>query len=179
MRSLQTVLIAAFLLTLGSFATGQAPAQAPAVKVGVVNSGTFANPTGGITRLVNALRTLDTEFKPRRDEITALVARFDALQQTPANTPAAQLATRREQAETLQIDIRRKQEDARVAFARRQGALIEPIQLSIFRALETFAKQRGVDLLVDVAKFPDGVLLINQGSDLTPAFIRDFNSRNP
>ncbi|HEX6123833.1 MAG TPA: OmpH family outer membrane protein [Pyrinomonadaceae bacterium] len=179
MRSMQTVFIAGFLLVLTSFANAQAPAQTAPVKVGVVNSGAFANPTGGITRLVNAIRTLDTEFKPRRDEITQLVSRFDSLQQTPANTPPAQLAARREQAETLQIEIRRKQEDARVAFSKRQTALIDPVQKNIFQALEAFAKQRGIDLLVDVSKFPDGVFLVNQGADLTPAFIRDFNSRNP
>lgn len=172
------IVAAAFLFTTLN-AVAQAPVQTAPAKIGIINSETFSNPNGGVTRLVAALRTLETEFKPRRDEITQLVARFDGLQQVPANTPPAQIATRREQAENLQIEIRRKQEDARTAYARRLAALTDPIRRSILTALEAYGKQRGFDLLIDVSKFPDGILLLNQAADLTPAFIRDFNSKNP
>lgn len=171
--------ILAAALTFTTNLTAQAPVQQAPVKVGVINSDMFSQTTGGITRLVNALRTLDTEFKPKRDEITQLVARFDALQKVPAGTTQAQLATRREQTETLQIEIRRKQEDARVAYSKRLATLTNPIRLSVFNALEAYAKQRGIDVLIDLGKFPDGILLVNQNADLTAAFIRDFNSKNP
>ena len=179
MRLTKTVFILTAVFTFAAFAQGQAPAQNVPAKVGIVNSDMFANPTGGITRLVNALRTLETEFKPRRDEITQLLTRFNALQQVPANTPAAQLATRREQAETLQVEIQRKQEDARVAYGKRLSAITNPIRLSVFNALEAYSRQRGIDVLLDLAKFPDGILLVNRNADLTPGFIRDFNSKNP
>ena len=160
--------------------SAQVPAQTTPLKVGVINSGMFSNGTGGITKLVTALRTLDAEFKPRRDEIAALVTRFDGLQQpAPANATQAQLAQRQDQAQTLQIEIRRKQEDARAAYTRRLSTLTDPIRLSIFNALEAYAKARGVDMLVDLAKFPDGVLLVNKNADMTAAFIKDYNSKNP
>lgn len=173
------VFVIAAAMTFTSDLNGQAPAQTAPAKVGVINSDLFARPTGGITRLVNALRTLDNEFKPRRDEITQLVTRFNSLQQLPPNTPPAQVAARREQAETLQIEIQRKQEDARVAYGKRVAALTGPIRLSVFTALEAYTKQRGIDVLIDLSKFPDGVLLANPNADLTPGFIRDFNSKNP
>ncbi|MEO8041420.1 MAG: OmpH family outer membrane protein [Acidobacteriota bacterium] len=179
MKIARIVLLAASMLTLSSFAAAQAPVQAAPAKVGIVNSDMFSNRTGGITRLVNALKTLDTEFKPRRDEITQLVTRFNSLQQVAPNTPPAQLATRREQAETLQIEIQRKQEDARVAYGKRLAALTNPIRLTVYTALEAYVKQRGIDVLLDVSKFPDGVLLANKNADLTAGFIRDFNSKNP
>ena len=158
----------------------QVPAQTTPLKVGVINSGMFSNGTGGITKLVTALRTLDAEFKPRSDEIAALRTRFDGLQQpAPANATQAQLAQRQEQAQSLQIEIRRKQEDARVAYTKRLSTLTDPIRLSIFNALETYVKARGVDMLVDLAKFPDGVLLVNKNADMTAAFIKDYNSKNP
>jgi len=172
-------LLLASIAALTTLAAAQAPVQAPPAKVGIINSAQFSNATGGITRLVNALRTLENEFRPKRDEITALVTRLNTLQQVPPNTPAAQIATRRDQAESLQIEIQRKQEDARAAYARRLSALTDPIKLSVFNALEGFAKQRGVDVLIDLSKFPDGVLLVNTNVDLTAAFIRDFNSKNP
>lgn len=154
--------------------------QTAPLKIGVINSDMFSNATGGITRLVNALRMIENEFKPRRDEITQMVARFDSLQQPlPANATAPQIAARQEQIGTLQVEIRRKQEDARTAYNKRFAALTDPIRQSVFTALQTYAKQRGVDVLIDLSKFPDGILLLNQNADMTPAFIRDFNSKNP
>jgi Skp family chaperone for outer membrane proteins len=179
MKFLKLFLFIASMTALSSLAAGQAPVQISPAKIGVINSDTFSAQTGGINRLVNALKTIETEFKPRRDEITALVTRFQSLQQVPPNTPPAQLATRREQAESLQVEITRKQEDARVAYAKRMTALTNPIRLSIFNALEAFAKQHGIDVLLDLSKFPDGILLVNKNADLTAAFIRDFNSKNP
>lgn len=173
------ILLAASMLAVSSIAGAQAPIQAGPAKVGVINSEMFSDAASGITRLVNALKALDNEFKPKRDEIAALVARFNALQQVPSNTPPAQLATRREQAETLQVEIQRKQEDARVAYGKRLNALTNPIRLSVYTALEAYVKQRGIDVLIDVSKFPDGVLLANKNADLTPGFIKEFNSKNP
>ncbi len=170
-------LVAALIFTTSL--TAQAPAQTAPAKMGIVNSDMFSAANGGITRLINALKTLETEFKPRRDEITQMVNRLNSLQQVPPNTPAAQLATRRDQAETLGVEIQRKQEDARAAYTKRLAALTDPIRQSVFNALEAYAKQRGIDVLLDLSKFPDGVLLINPNSDLTPGFIRDFNSKNP
>ena len=173
------LLLLASIATLSSLAAAQAPAQTAPAKVGVIDSAMFADPTNGIKRLIAVQRTLEAEFKPKRDEITQLVTRFNSLQQVPPNTPPAQLATRREQAEALQIDIQRKQEDARVAFTKRTAALAGPIRTSVYTALEAYTKQRGIDVLIDVSKFPDGILLANRNVDLTPGFIRDFNSKNP
>jgi Skp family chaperone for outer membrane proteins len=179
MKFAQILFLAVSMLAFSSIAAAQAPIQVAPAKVGVINSDMFSDPTSGITRLVNALKTIEAEFKPRRDDINALVTRFNSLQQVPPNTPQAQLATRREQAETLQIEIQRKQEDARAAYGKRLAALTNPIRLSVYTALEAYVKQRGIDVVLDLSKFPDGVLLANKNADLTPGFIKDFNSKNP
>ena len=173
------LLLLASIATLASLAAAQAPVQTTPAKVGVIDSALFSDPTNGIKRLVAAQKTLEAEFKPRRDEITQLVTRFNSLQQVPPNTPPAQIATRREQAETLQIEIQRKQEDARVAYSKRLAALTTPIRVSVYTALEAYVKQRGIDLVIDVSKVPEGVLLANKNIDMTPGFIREFNTRNP
>ncbi len=113
MKLATTIFALVVALIFTTSLTAEAPAQTGPAKVGVVNSEMFSAANGGITRLVNALKTLETEFKPRRDEITQMVNRLNSLQQVPPNTPAAELATRRDQAETLQVEIQRKQEDAR------------------------------------------------------------------
>ena len=181
MRNLLFIVFAIIASVTVSNAQVPAASQtAQPLKIGVINSEMFGSQTGGITRFVAVLRTLETEFKPRRDEIATLIGRLDALGKQPtANVPPAQLAARREQAESLQLDIRRKQEDARVAWTKRFDTLTDPIRVSIFNALDAYAKARGIDLLVDIAKFPEGLMLVNKNADLTTAFIRDFNSKNP
>jgi Skp family chaperone for outer membrane proteins len=159
-----------------SIAAAQAPAQPGPAKIGIIDSNLFADPTAGIKRLVTALKTLETEFKPKRDEITQLVSRFNTLQADAVKAPTA---AKQEQLQTLQIEITRKQEDARVAYGKRNAALANPIRASVYTALEAFTKQRGVDVLIDMSKFPEGVLVANRGVDLTPAFIREYNSKNP
>lgn len=180
MRFARTVfLIVASLMLTTLAVNAQVPAQAAPAKVGLVNTSTFSNSTGGITRFVNALRNLDNEFRARRDAISQRVARLEALQTVPAGETSAQMETRRDQAQTLQIEITRLQEDARTAYTRRFSQLTDPIQKSMVDALQAFAKARGIDVLIDVSKFPEGVLLVNPNADLTAAFIRDFNSKNP
>ena len=159
-----------------SIAAAQAPAQPASAKIGIIDSSLFADQTAGIKRLVTALKTLDTEFKPKRDEITQLVSRFNTLQADAAKAPTA---AKQEQLQTLQIEITRKQEDARVAYGKRTAALANPIRASVYTALEAYTKQRGIDVLIDVSKFPEGILLANRGIDLTPAFIREYNTKNP
>ena len=172
----KSFLFLALIFVLTGVAAAQVPAQTAPAKVGIINSDLFANPTGGVTRLVNALNTINTEFKGKRDEIAQLVARFESLQADAIKAPTE---AKQDQLQTLQIDIQRKQEDARVAYAKRLAALTDPIRRSVFTALEAYAKQRGIDVLLDLSKFPDGVLLANQNADMTAGFIKDFNSKNP
>ena len=179
MKSMNSILAIAFAMIVATSSGAQVPAQIAPAKVGVVNTAAFSNTTGGITRFVNAIRTLDGEFLARRNDITQSVARLEELQRVPAGMTQPQLTARQEQAETLQIQITRKQEDARVAYSKRFAQLTAPIQKSILDSLTAFAKARGIDVLLDVSKFQEGLLLVNPGSDLTAAFIRDFNSKNP
>ena len=179
MKSMNIILAIAFATLLATTAGAQVPAQSAPAKVGVVNTAAFTNTNGGITRLVSAMRTLEGEFLARRTDITNSITRLEELQKVPAGLSTAQLNDRRDQAQTLQIHITRKQEDARVAYAKRFAQLTDPIQKTVLDALTAFAKARGIDVLLDVSKFQEGLLLVNPGSDLTAAFIRDFNSRNP
>lgn len=181
MKARNLLLVFAAVIAFASASSAQVPVAPPApIKVGVINSEMFSAQTGGITKLVSALKTLETEFKPRQDEINQMVARFESLQQpAPANSTPQQQAARRDEAVALQTNIRRKQEDARTAFGKRASTLTEPIRLSIFNALQAYAKQKGIDLLIDLSKFQDAALLVNPGADMTAAFIRDYNSKNP
>src|SRR5688572_10439235 len=107
-KLLSIVTAALILTTLDTSA--QAPVQTAPAKVGIIYSEAFSRPTGGSTRLITALQTRKTQLNPKHDESTQLAERFDAPQQLQQRTPDPKLATTQEQAETLQIAIRRKQE---------------------------------------------------------------------
>lgn len=180
MMSLTKVFVFVVLTLCGSIAAlAQVPAQAVPAKVGFVNSAQFSRATGGVNRYVAALRTLDSEFGTRRADIAASITRLNELQKEPTGMTEPQLIARREQAQALQIDITRKQEDARAAYTKRYSALTDPILRSLIDSLTAFAKARALDIVIDVNKFPEGVLVVNESADLTAAFIRDFNSKNP
>lgn len=159
------------------------PIQTASAKVAVIDTEEFGDAKTGIKKLVAAYQSLETTFKPRRDELIALKGRYDGLvkeiNSPPAGTSQQMLATKSDQAQSLQIEIKRKQEDAQSAYNRQLATLTEPINRSIYTALEAFAKQRGIDVLIDMARFRDGMLVLNNSANITQAFIADFNAKNP
>ena len=52
-----------------------------------------------------------------------------------------------------------------------------PLQQDIGKALEAFAKARGITVIVDGSQVP--VVYAADSIDITKAFIADFNSKNP
>jgi hypothetical protein len=57
--------------------------------------------------------------------------------------------------------------------------LTGPINLTLNNALAAFAKARGVDILVDLAKNRDSMLILNNTVNITQVFIADYNAKNP
>jgi len=163
-----------------------APAASAAVpdgKVAIIDTEAFGDQKTGIARLVAAFNTVDREFKPRRDEIQALKTRYDALvkqaQDTKGVADPRSLANLAEQAETLKNDIERKQQDGQRALDKRVKELTDPIYQDISTALQSFARQRGITIVFDVSKMGGVMMIVDGAVDITPAFIADYNQRNP
>src|SRR4051812_22750864 len=164
MKAIRNTLAAAALLTFAALgANAQAPAggraatpapaaqrpSAPAAgaqgttiaegKFAVVDTDLFQDPKDGIARLVSAAATVDREFKPKRDEIQQLQARYDGLakqiQDTQKVADQKALAGLADQAETLKIDIEHKQQDGQRAIQKRWQELSGPIFTDINNAL--------------------------------------------
>jgi|SRR5215813_3642657 len=158
-------------------------ATVPDSKVAIVDTEEFGDPKTGVTRLVTAFGALEREMKPRRDELQQLQTRYDQLvKEINATTNVADqksLATKSEQAESLQKDIKRKQEDGQRDMDKRVKDLTEPIYTDISDALQAFAKQRGVSVIVDISKFRGAMMVINDQVDITKAFIADYNGKHP
>jgi len=168
---------------------GSAFAQAAGpVKIGLINTFDFGDEKAGITKYVNAIKSLNAEFAPAQLELDTMVKKW--------NTLGKEIQTLREQAgkvpiddkaanakveeyEKLQRDIKFKQEDAKARYERRQQAVIGPVMQDIGKAVNDFAKQKGYTLIFDIAKDDSGFLLAvgDEKIDVTKDFITFYNAR--
>jgi len=146
----------------------------------------FLDPKTGITKFNNLLQKLNSEFQKVKDELTQMQTRGQTLEtevtklrDAPAGTPIdnTALQVKIDQLEQLKKDIQRKAEDAQASYGRRRQELFAPLQTEVGRALEVFAKARGITVIIDGAQVP--LLYAAESTDITRAFIADFNSKNP
>jgi outer membrane protein len=155
-------------------------------KMAVIYTDVFLDPKSGIAKFNTVLNKLNGEFQKTKDDITqlqnkaqALEAEISKLQSAPEGTPIDQrsLQAKIDQLEQMKKDIQRKGEDAQAAYNRRRQELFSPLQDEIGKALEVFAKSRGINVIIDGAQVP--LLYAADSTDITRAFISDFNSKNP
>jgi outer membrane protein len=197
MRTYRLIAAAAFLVAvtaLSASAQQQRPAAAatpaaasnaaiPDSKVALINTDFFGDEKQGITRLVNAVKKVDGEFTPRRTELQTLKAQIDKLTaDIQATAPVATPATtqqKTEQLESMKRDYQRKGEDAQAAYNKRLQESVGPLYEDIGKALDAFARGRGITLLLDAAKIGPAILAATDAMDVTRAFIAEYNSKNP
>jgi Skp family chaperone for outer membrane proteins len=153
-------------------------------KFAIVDTEAFGDPTNGIKKLVAAGQVIEREFKPRRDEITALKTRYDAIIKQGSDTAKVadqkSLAALADQAETLKLEIEQKQQAGQRALDKRIKELTDPIYLDLNNALRSFANARGISVVFDASKMNGVMMIINpNGIDITDAFIAEYNQRNP
>ena len=162
---------------------GGTAAQIAEGKFAVIDTDAFADPKQGIQRLVAAFQTVEREFKPRRDEIQNLKTRYDGIvkqaQDTQKVASQESLAALADQADSLKSEIEQKQAAGQKALDKRVKELTDPIYKDIGNALQSFARARGVSVVFDLSKMQGVVMLVNNGVDITDAFIADYNARNP
>ena len=161
-------------------------AQLPTAKMAVIYTDMFLDAKTGIAKFTTIVNKLNGEFQKLKDEITAMQTRATALEaeinklrEAPAGTPIDQraLQAKIDQLEQLKKDIQRKGEDAQAAYNRRRQELFAPLQDEIGKALEAFAKARGITAIIDAAQVP--LLYAAENIDITRAFITEFNTKNP
>jgi Skp family chaperone for outer membrane proteins len=197
MKAIRTTFFAAAFAAFAALtaaAQTAAPAARPAApqgaaaaiaegKFAIIDTDAFNDPAQGIKRLVAAFQTVEREFKPRRDEIQGLRTRYDALVKEINDTKSVAdqkaLAAKADQAEQLKVEIERKQQDGQKALDKRVSDLTGPVYQDIGNALQAFARARGLSVIFDVSKMQGVVMVVNEGVDITGAFIADYNQRNP
>ena len=162
-------------------ATAPQTVAVPDSKMAMIYSDMFLDPKTGIARYSSLLTTLNREFQPRQAELQGLQTRMTALEKEITDTQAVAapdaIRQKRDQLAQLNTDFKRKGEDAEAAYAKRRQEIFLPLQQDIGKALEAFAKARGITVIVDGSQVP--VVYAADNIDITRAFIAEFNSKNP
>lgn len=167
-------------------ASGTTTVALPTSKMAVIYTDMFLDSKNGIGKFNTAVTRLNSEFTKVRDEIAAMQARaqtleteINKLREAPEGAPINQqaLQAKIDQLDQLKKDIQRKAEDAQASYNRRRQEIFTPLQEEIGKAIEVFAKARGINAIIDGAQVP--LLYAAESIDITRAFITDFNSKNP
>lgn len=165
---------------------GVATVALPMSKMAVIYTGSFLDQKSGIAKFNIVVTKLNGEFQKLKDEINQMQTRaqtqeaeINKLRDAPVGTQIDQraLQTKIDQLDQLKKDTQRKGEDAQAAYNRRREELFLPLQQEIGKALEVFAKARGINLIIDAGQVP--LLYAAESIDITRAFITEFNSKNP
>jgi outer membrane protein len=159
----------------------QTTVAVPDSKMAMIYSDAFLDQKTGIARFNSLLGTLNREFQPRQAELQALQTKINPLGKEIEDTQSVAdpnaIRQKRDQLTQLQTELKRKGEDAEAAYNKRRQEIFLPLQQDIGKALEAFAKARGITVIVDGSQVP--VVYAADSIDITRAFINDFNSKNP
>lgn len=172
-----------FAVLLSAFSCAHAQANGTA-KIAVIYSGAFQDPKAGIARYATVITKVNAEFQPLQTELNQTAQRLKALEDeigkmqhgaTPA-TPA-QIQAKIDQLDQQKKDYQRKGEDAQSNYQKRRAEALQPLQEDVAKALDAFAKARGITILLDGSQIP--ITYADDAIDITDAFIAEYNKNNP
>ena len=174
-------IVAQTLLTMSTTSAETVPPPAAPANIGIIDSRAFSDDKTGITRVMNAMRQLEGKFLPLRTEIRGMGERLNTMrsdiQKKRAIQDAATTARQVEEADRLELQIKRKAEDAQASYQRESLTALEPLQKDIATALSAYAQAKGLTLVLDVNRVH--ILYAATTHDITSDFIADYNRTHP
>jgi Skp family chaperone for outer membrane proteins len=161
----------------------QTAANVPVSRMAVIYSEAFQDAKTGIVRFNVTLNKLNGEFQKVQDDLSQTAQKLtqgqeeiNKLQQTPGATPA-QIQAKIDTLDQQKREYTRKGEDAKAQYQKRYQELFLPLQDDVSKALDVYAKARGITLIIDASQTP--ILYAAESIDVTRAFISEYNSKNP
>jgi Skp family chaperone for outer membrane proteins len=165
-----------------------ANAQTAPTKIGLVNTATFSHEKEGITKVRNAITALNNELRPKEQELTALQTKIRGLenelrtmQNSNPNVPINQSTfnAKRDEGASLTRELEFKQKEYEAFRAKREEAILGPVNEDISSALSDYAKQKGYVMVFDAIRLIQAGVLLNAdaSTDITKDFITFYNSR--
>lgn len=157
------------------------PAAAAPGNIAVIDSSAFSDEKEGIARVMVAMRQIEAKFQPIRNELRGMRDRLNTmradLQKKQAIQDAKTTAAQAEAADQLDVQIKRKAEDAQASYQKESLAALDPLQKDIADALTAYAQAKGISLLFDLNRVP--VIYAASNLDVTKDFITEYNRTHP
>ncbi len=163
-------------------------AQTANLKIGVINPAVFEAEKGGISKYINALNSLDNEFKPDNqklqtlaNQMNALKTEIETLQKQTGTVPvkAEDLNKKIEDYNRMARELKFQQEDAKARYESRQQIVMGPVLKDIGTAMQEYAEKNGFSMLLDATRLDNAGLLLafDRKLDVTDDFIKFYNAR--
>lgn len=156
------------------------PAAAPTA-VAIIDSSAFSDEKAGIARVMVAMQQIETKFLPLRNELRGMRDRLATMRSDIQKKRQVQDATltaqQTEAADRLEVEIKRKAEDAQASYQKDSLAALDPLQKDIGTALTAYAQSKGITLLIDANRVP--IVYAASQLDVTKDFIADYNRTHP
>jgi Skp family chaperone for outer membrane proteins len=128
-----------------------------------------------------AMQQIEARFQPLRVEIRGMRDRLATMRsdiQKKRQVQDAKLtAQQTDEADRLELTIKRKQEDAQASYQKESLAALDPLQKDIGDALTAYAQSKGISLLIDANRVP--IVYAAANLDITKDFIADYNRTHP
>jgi Skp family chaperone for outer membrane proteins len=166
-------------------ATQAAPVNVPVGKVAVIFSGAFQDPKEGIAKFMVLLTRLNAEFQKTQDDLNQMAQKINQLQdeiaklqKSTAPVDPKTVQAKLEQVDQMKKEYQRKGEDGQANYQKRRQEIFAPLQDDVSKALDVYAKSRGITLVIDGSQI-EGILFAADSIDITRAFISDYNLKNP
>jgi outer membrane protein len=174
------VAVAAFAAFTILAQTQTRPAATPTT-VAIIDSSAFSDDKAGIGRVMVAMQQIENKFLPLRNELRTMrdrlsTMRADIQKKRQVQEPSL-TAKQTDEADRLEVEIKRKAEDAQASYQKESLAALDPLQKDIGTALTAYAQSKGITLLIDANRVP--IVYAASQVDITKDFIADYNRTHP
>lgn len=157
----------------------------PESRIALIDTAIFADEKRGIFRFVDAVKSIQPAFSAQNQELMNLQNRINALVEEirrlrQATQPDQRLIlTKQEEGTRVQQDFNTKKQRFDEDFAKKYQEVTAPLSDQIGKAMDQFARERGITMTLDFSKLLPALLTAVPAVDVTDAFIADFNRKNP
>ncbi len=165
--------------------TPAADVPVPQSRIALIDTTMFADEKKGILLFIDAVKLVQVPLSAQNQElvnlqnrINTLIEEIRRLRQAP--TPDARaIQAKQEEGTRLQQDWNTKKQRFDEDYAKRYQEVTAPISERIGKAMDQFARERGITMTLDFSKLLPAMLTALPTVDVTDAFIADFNRKNP
>jgi outer membrane protein len=138
----------------------------------------------GIEELKQRYEKLSAEFAKPQNELnsmqTSLEAKAKMLSDTSKMTPQ-QIAKLTDEAQQLEREFKRKQEDYEALARKREQEETNPVYDKVFKFLEQYAVKHGITIIFETNAARQSEVIVFRANpvDITQDFIKEYNKAHP